>query len=82
MVRVAGLKKQVAAGVIDVPPDGMTPAEQMAAIRKVAYRLLVQSRECFQNDILPRLNKAGVHILNYDALNSKQKENVKTISMR
>ena len=34
MVRVAGLKKQVDAGVVDVPPDGLTPAEQLAEIRK------------------------------------------------
>jgi polyphosphate kinase len=78
MVRVAGLKKQVAAGVIDLPPDGMTPAEQIAEIRKIAYQLLVQSRECLRDDILPRLNEAGIHLLDYDALNSKQKEGVKS----
>jgi polyphosphate kinase len=78
MVRVAGLKKQVAAGVVDVPPDGMTPAEQIAAIRKVAYQLMVESRECLRDDILPRLGEAGVHILDYGALTSKQKENVKS----
>ena len=78
MVRVAGLKKQVAAGVIDLPPDGMTPAEQIAEIRKIAYQLLVQSRECLRDDILPRLNEAGIHVLDYDALNSKQKEGVKS----
>src|SRR5512136_722267 len=36
MVRVSGLRKQVAAGVVDLTPDGLTPAEQIAAIRKVA----------------------------------------------
>ncbi|MCJ7658288.1 MAG: polyphosphate kinase 1 [Anaerolineales bacterium] len=78
MVRVAGLKKQVAAGVVELPPDGMTPAAQIAAIRKVAYQLMVQSGECLRDDILPRLNEAGIHILDYDALNSKQKEGVKS----
>lgn len=78
MVRVAGLKKQVAAGVVDLPPDGMTPAAQIAAIRKVAYQLMVQSGECLRDDILPRLNEAGIHVLDYDALNSKQKEGVKS----
>ena len=78
MVRVAGLKKQVAAGVVDLPPDGMTPAEQIAAIRKVAYQLMVQARECLRDDIMPRLSEAGIHILDYEALNSKQKESVKS----
>ncbi len=78
MVRVAGLKKQVAAGVVDLPPDGMTPAEQIAAIRKVAYQLMVQARECLRDDIMPRLSETGIHILDYEALNSKQKESVKS----
>ena len=34
MVRVSGLRKQVEAGIIEVSPDGMTPREQLAAIRK------------------------------------------------
>ncbi|HSO27791.1 MAG TPA: hypothetical protein VLS48_06945, partial [Anaerolineales bacterium] len=36
MVRVAGLRKQMEAGVVDTPPDGMTPAAQLAAIRKLS----------------------------------------------
>jgi polyphosphate kinase len=76
MVRVAGLKKQIAAGVVDVPPDGMTPAEQLASIRKITSRLMTEAQDCFQSDLLPQLDKAGVHILDYDDLNQKQKENV------
>jgi polyphosphate kinase len=76
MVRVAGLKKQIAAGVVDVPPDGMTPAKQLAAIRKITSRLMTEAQNCFQQELLPQLDKAGVHILNYTDLNQKQKENV------
>src|SRR5262245_12843839 len=32
MIRVAGLRRQGMAGVSQAPPDGMTPAEQLAAI--------------------------------------------------
>lgn len=78
MVRVAGLNKQVDAGVLDLPPDGMTPAEQLAAIRKVALQLMIQSRECLRDEILPGLNKAGIHIMEYAELNEKQKEGVKS----
>jgi polyphosphate kinase len=76
MVRVAGLKKQVDAGVLDLPPDGMTPAEQLAAVRKNAYQLMTQARECLRDDILPGLNKTGIHILDYPQLNDRQRETV------
>jgi polyphosphate kinase len=73
MVRVSGLLKQVEAGVIDLPPDGMTPAEQLAAIRKVAMQLMTEARACY-NGFLPLLNKAGIHILEYSKLNQRQRE--------
>ncbi len=76
MVRASGLKKQISAGIVDLPPDGMTPAEQMAAIRKIAGQIMVQARECFHKDLLPLLNKAGIHVLNYDQLDDKQRLSV------
>lgn len=73
MVRVAGLKKQVAAGVIEVPADGLTAAEQLAEIRKLAWALMIEARECLQNELIPQLQTAGIHILNYDDLKDRQK---------
>jgi polyphosphate kinase len=76
MVRVAGLKKQITAGVINVPADGKTPAEQLADIRKVAMELMVEARDCFRNELLPLLDKAGIHIHNYDELRPRQRKAV------
>lgn len=39
MVRVAGLKRQVESGVLDCGPDGMTPREQLGAIRERVLEL-------------------------------------------
>ena len=75
MVRVAGLKKQVDAGVLDFPPDGMSPAEQLAAIRKTALRLMSEARECYRQ-LLPLLDKTGIHILNYADLGVRQRESL------
>jgi len=77
MVRVSGLKKQIDAGVIELPPDGMTPAEQLAAIRKLALQLMSQARDCLENQLLPALDKAGIHVLNYKDLDERQRANVK-----
>ncbi|MEW5867671.1 MAG: polyphosphate kinase 1 [Chloroflexota bacterium] len=78
MVRVAGLRKQIDAGVVDLPPDGMTPAQQLAEIRKVAWQLMSQARECLRDDLLPQLKKAGIYVLDYAALNQRQKASVDT----
>jgi polyphosphate kinase len=72
MVRVAGLKQQIAAGVVEVSPDGLTPAEQLAQVRKAAARLLLEARDVLYSDLLPQLRAAGIHVLDYAELNEKQ----------
>jgi polyphosphate kinase len=74
MVRVSGLRKQVEEGIIDLSPDGMTPREQLAAIRKRAIELFTVAHQCLQRKILPKLEKAGIHILDYEKLSKVQKE--------
>jgi polyphosphate kinase len=76
MVRVVGLKKQIVAGVVELPADGMPPAQALADIRKIASQLMRQSRELFRDELQPLLKKAGIHVLDYKALNAKQKESV------
>ena len=76
MVRVGGLKLQVDAGIVDFAIDGATPAEQLAAIRKKALRLLVESSQYWNNVLKPALNETGIHILQYADLADKQLENM------
>lgn len=76
MVRVAGLKKQVDAGVVELPADGMTPARQLAEIRKVATQLMTEARECLRDELMPQLVKSGIYVLDYQALTDRQKESV------
>ena len=74
MVRVGGLKMQTAAGIGESTPDGMTPAEQLAAIRPVVLELMTESRRLFKEELLPELDRHGIHIRNYDELSLKQKK--------
>jgi len=76
MVRVGGLKMQNEAGVTKLSIDGKTPAEQLAAIRKNVYKLMHNLRKHLTEELYPELDKEGIHILRYDQLNEKHKENV------
>ena len=72
MVRVAGLKRQVEKGVVDTGPDGMTPTEQMRAIRASVIRLYRASYDTLHRELLPALAEAGIRILNYSELGEEQ----------
>lgn len=76
MVRVAGLKKQVDAGVQDLPPDGLSPAEQLAEIRKMAMSMMKEGSDYFRNHLVPDLKNAGIFLLDYNELNKQQKESI------
>jgi len=74
MVRVSGLRRQLERGAIEAPPDGMTPAEQLAAIRRQLLPQLEQESSCWRKNLLPRLRKAGIRVLNYEELKGKQRK--------
>ncbi len=76
MVRVSGLRKQVDAGIIEVSTDGLTPREQLAAIRKLSIELDNDAHQCLGRKLIPKLEKAGIHLLDYDKLTKTQKEKV------
>jgi polyphosphate kinase len=73
MIRVAGLKQQVAAGVAARSPDGMTPAEQLAAIRRGVIAQTDTHRDCWLHDVAPQLRAAGIFVLDYAELTAGQR---------
>ena len=82
MVRVAGLIDQVDAGILEVGPDGMSPRAQLVAIRREVKKLLDEAHQCLQDELLPALAEAGIHVPDYHALNARQLQVCKRISRR
>ncbi len=76
MVRVAGLRQQIEAGVVDIPPDGLTPAEQLAAIRKMAHKQMLATRECWRETLLPKLAEQNITVYDYAELSDSQRARV------
>jgi polyphosphate kinase len=74
MVRVSALRRQLARGVIEAPPDGMTPAEQLAAVWRALLPLLERQADCWCNTLLPKLRDADIRVLDYEELKGKQRK--------
>ena len=68
MIRLAGLKQQVAAGVQDTGPDGMTPTEQLGAVRRMAGDIKQDALRVWRDRLVPALEREGIRIVTYDAL--------------
>ncbi|HSQ22067.1 MAG TPA: RNA degradosome polyphosphate kinase, partial [Coriobacteriia bacterium] len=72
MVRVAGLRQQIAASVTGLSDDGLTAAEQLAAVRERVPLMLGRARETFHG-LKAELADAGIHLLDYAGLNDEQR---------
>jgi polyphosphate kinase len=72
MVRVSGLRGQLTGGVFQSPPDGMTPAQQLMAIREILTGQLAQVAGCWASDVKPRLRDQNINVLEYRELNLEQ----------
>jgi polyphosphate kinase len=74
MIRVSGLRRQLEASAHQVPPDGLLPSEQLAMVRQRLLPKLEEQYTCWQNDLLPKLEKEGIRVLHYDQLKRKQRK--------
>jgi len=68
MVRVAGLRRQVAAGVIASAADGLSPQAQLDAIERRVRELTLRERECLHEDLLPALADRGIRLVRMSEL--------------
>jgi len=67
-VRVAALKDQIAAGVEDETPDGMTPGQQLAEIGTRVAAFVRRQESLLLDDLLPALREAGISIVRWSDL--------------
>jgi len=71
MIRVAGLKQQMAGHVEETGPDAMSPAEQLQAVSQRLHALVIRQDSVLIDEILPGLEKAGVRLLHADTLSAQ-----------
>lgn len=73
MIRVSGLKEQVAANIIEPAIDGLTPMEQLQRIDKMLKPLNKILYDLWTNEIIPELGKQDIFLCNYDSLTEDEK---------
>ncbi|HEX9466163.1 MAG TPA: RNA degradosome polyphosphate kinase [Alphaproteobacteria bacterium] len=73
MVRVAGLKGQVRAGVSTPSQDGLTPAQQLAAITLRATRLMEEQQRCWRG-LKAELRAAGIVVATPNELSAEERQ--------
>ncbi|MEI6839691.1 MAG: polyphosphate kinase 1 [Methanomicrobiales archaeon] len=73
MVRVSGLQRQVESGVLEAPPDGMSPMEQLTEIHDQLAPLLAAQSGCWECDLVPAMKAEGIEIFPVHALTDEER---------
>jgi polyphosphate kinase len=72
--RVGGLKRQIDANVTTRTPDGMSPRDQIVAIRDHVLPMLEQQAQCYMEQVRPKLAAEGIHLLEWEDLDDRERE--------
>jgi polyphosphate kinase len=73
MVRVAGLKDQMAAGLTRNTPDGLGPQAQFELISQRVARQSHRLERVLIDRLLPALEEAGIFIVDWDQLDDRER---------
>ena len=79
MVRVAGLKRRIDAGVAVKSPTGQMPRELHDAILSGTQELVAEQARVFATEVRPELAANGVVILTWEELTASEKDQMRTL---
>ena len=72
-IRVSGLEEQVEAGVSVITPDGMTPLEQLEAVRRRVVELTDRAEVLWSTELRPALEKQRIRVVDWDQLDEEDR---------
>lgn len=72
MVRVAGLKRRIAAGIASVAASGLTPRQVLDGITAKSRELTSRQVKTCHDELVPALHSEGIHLRNWNDLNDEQ----------
>ena len=76
-VRVACIRDQVGAHLIELTPDGLQPETQLRAIAAEVRRQLSDHGACLREEVIPALSRRGIElVLDQDRLSAEDQEHL------
>ena len=79
MVRIAGLKRRIAAGVAVPSASGLNPRDVLARSLAESHALMVEHAEAFTADVVPALAAEGISLLRWSDLDEEERERLSEI---
>lgn len=74
MIRVSGIKEQIAANISEPAIDGLTPIEQLSKVEIALKPLLQKLDNLWTTEIIPALKEQGISLISIDELGIAEKE--------
>jgi polyphosphate kinase len=78
MVRVAGLKRRIAAGLAVTAASGLEPREVLENIRVRALELQTRHAAIFRDEVRPELDEHGIRIVSWAELSPDEQDRLHT----
>ncbi|ABL83754.1 Polyphosphate kinase [Nocardioides sp. JS614] len=79
MVRVAGLKRRIAAGVAVPAASGLMPTEVLDVILSTTRGLLERQGRVFRDEVVPALAAAGIELVRWGDLDREEQKTCKRL---
>lgn len=78
MVRVSDIQDQLDQKLVEIPPDGMTPAQQLSTIRRRVIALSEEQQRVWREELTPELEKQNIKIVDLRSLATAQRAALRT----
>ncbi|MGH2535101.1 MAG: polyphosphate kinase 1 [Thermomicrobiales bacterium] len=82
MIRFAGLKRKLAAGIAEPGPDGRTPQVAFVAARAKVQGLLDRHAKLVRAELLPELARHGIELIDFHRLNADERTTLSAVFER
>lgn len=76
MVRIAGLKRRIAAGVAVPAASGFHPKDVLARSLEASHGLMIEQARTFTTDVVPALAEVGIDLVRWDDLRPAERADV------